>query len=77
MASVTADTNIWISALNYRGKPRRLIEMADAGAVSIDISEPIITEVLQVLRKKFQWRPEALREAEAQMNGLARKVATT
>lgn len=77
MASATADSNIWISAFNYRGKPRRLIEMADAGEVRIDISEPIISEVLQVLREKFHWRPEALEEAEAQMNGIARKVAPT
>jgi predicted nucleic acid-binding protein len=32
---------------------------------------------LRVLRLKFQWTPEALREAEPQMNAIARKVAPT
>jgi putative PIN family toxin of toxin-antitoxin system len=75
--AVTADSNFWVSAFNFRGKPRRLIDMADAGEVRIDISEHIIEEVLRVLRLKFQWTPEALREAESQMNAIARKVAPT
>jgi len=51
--SVTADSNIWVSAFNFRGKPRRFIEMADAGEVRIDVSEYIIEEVLRTLRLKF------------------------
>jgi uncharacterized protein len=75
--SITADSNIWISAFNYRGKPRRLIDMADAREVRIDISEHIVSEVLRVLREKFQWTPDMLQEAEAQMNAIARKVTPT
>lgn len=74
MVSVTADSNIWVSAFNFAGKPRRLIEMADAGEISLAVSEPIIEEVLHVLRDRFQWSGEALEEAKSQMNGIARKV---
>ena len=77
MLSVTADSNIWVSAFNYPGKPRRLIEMADASEVRIDISDHIIEEVLRTLRLKFEWAPERLQEAEAQMDATARKVTPT
>ena len=55
MLAVTADSNIWVSAFNSRGRPR-LIDMADAGEITVHISEPIIAEVLRVLREKFECR---------------------
>jgi len=73
--SVTADSNIWVSAFGYGGNPRRLIEMADAGEIRIDISEFIIDEVLRTLRDKFEWSAERLQEAADQMTAIARKVA--
>jgi putative PIN family toxin of toxin-antitoxin system len=72
--AITADSKVWVSAFTFRGKPRRLIEMADAGEIRIDISEPIMREVLRVLRLKFAWTPGALQEAELQMNAIAHEV---
>jgi len=77
VVAATADSNIWISAFNFRGKPRRLIEMADTGEVELAISRPMIEEITRVLREKFQWSPEALKEATYQMNGIARNVTPT
>jgi predicted nucleic acid-binding protein len=73
--SVTADSNIWVSAFGYGGNPRRLIELADAGEIRIDISEFIIDEVLRTLREKFEWSAERLQEAADQMKAITRKVA--
>jgi putative PIN family toxin of toxin-antitoxin system len=73
--SVTADSNIWVSAFGFGGNPRRLIEMADAGEIQIDISEFIVAEVLRTLRDKFEWSAERLQEAADQMTVIARKVA--
>jgi putative PIN family toxin of toxin-antitoxin system len=73
--SVTADSNIWVSAFGFGGNPRRLIEMADAGEIQIDISEFIVDEVLRTLRAKFEWSAERLQEAADQMTVIARKVA--
>ena len=75
MPSVTADSNIWVSAFGYGGKPRRLIEMADAGEIRVDISEFIVEEVLRTLRDKFKWSAESLQEAADQMKAIARNVA--
>ena len=75
MPSVTADSNIWVSAFGYGGNPRRLIEMADAGEIQIDISAFIIDEVLRTLRDKFEWSAERLQEAANQMTAMTRKGA--
>ena len=74
MPSVTADSNIWVSAFNFRGKPRRFIEMADAGEVRIDVSEYIIEEVLRTLRLKFGYERDPLAEAESQMRAIGHLV---
>jgi uncharacterized protein len=72
--SVTADSNIWVSAFNFRGKPRQLIEMGAEGELHIDISDDIIEEVLRVLRLKFQWSGEALPGARDEMLAIGHKA---
>ena len=53
--TVTADTNVYVSALHFGGKPRRLLEAARAGLFDLAISAPILAEVERVLRTKFAW----------------------
>lgn len=64
MLSATADTNIYISAFNFGGLPRRFLELGAAGDFRLDISDAILNETLRVLRDKFQWTVEALRDVE-------------
>ena len=53
------DTNIWVSALlNPTGYPARLIKAFEKGLLEVVISEPILTEIADVLsrpriRKKY------------------------
>ncbi len=56
MLRVTADTNVIISGLNFSGNPRRVLEMAEAGAIHLAVSDAILKEVERVLkREKFGW----------------------
>jgi putative PIN family toxin of toxin-antitoxin system len=57
---VTADSNIYISALNFGGAPDKLLDLARAGEIQLSISEEILEEVTRVLRDKFGWSQEAL-----------------
>jgi len=43
--SVTLDSNVYISALQFGGKPMQLLDMAINGEIEIAVSRPIITEV--------------------------------
>jgi uncharacterized protein len=52
---VTLDTNIYVSALNFGGKPAQLLGMAQARTIRIDISDAIMAELIRVLREDFAW----------------------
>ena len=43
------DTNVWVSALLWGGKPAAVIKAAEEGKVSIFASEEIVKEISQVL----------------------------
>lgn len=55
MVRVTADTNIYISALNFGGKPLEILNAARQGNIDLVISQPILDEVTRVLRNRFHW----------------------
>lgn len=62
---ITLDTNIYVSALRYGGKPAELLGIALKREVQVPISQPILDETLRVLRDKFKMPLDRLREAEA------------
>ena len=63
MRSATPDTNIYISALMWGGKPKLLLQMGLAGKVRLFISDAIMDEMLEVLETKFEHPPKRLAEA--------------
>jgi len=55
------DVNVWISGLLWQGVPRQVIDLARSGAVTIVVSEPILSELEEVLaRAKFQSKMRSL-----------------
>lgn len=69
---VTLDTNVYVSALQFGGM--RLLHMAADGDIET-LSQPILDELIRVLREKFQWDGYRLHDAKRQLLGLARLVA--
>jgi len=64
---VVLDTNVWVSALLWGGKPAEIIKAAEQYRVSILTSEEIVTEVNQVLtypKLKKTYRAEGLRSED-------------
>lgn len=55
MLRVTLDSNAYISASQFNGRAVRLLRMAADCDLEIAVSEPIITEVIGVLRDRFGW----------------------
>jgi putative PIN family toxin of toxin-antitoxin system len=74
---VVADTNVLVSALQFGGKPKQLLDLAIEGQVDLAVSEVIIAETLRVLRDKFERTPEWLAEADRQMHVIIRLVHPT
>ena len=55
MTSVVLDTNILISAVVFGGNPRQVLQLAEARAFRVVISDAIRLETEQVLLRKFNW----------------------
>lgn len=79
MLSVTADTNIYISALNFGGLPRRFLNLAETGgAFRLAISDAIVVEIGKVLRgEKFHWPEEEIWKAQRQISKFTDHVTAT
>ena len=75
MIRVTADSNIYVSALlSRRGNPYHFVELARAGKLRIAVSDAILDEVSDVLARKFFWPAEDTAEARHEIERFAEKV---
>ena len=77
MTRVTLDSNIYISALAFGGKPMRLLEMATEGAIRVGISDAIIAEIQRVLLTKFGWSAERVAAAVETIGTITERAAPT
>lgn len=77
MKRVVADTNVLVSAVQFGGKPKELLDLASDGQVDLAISEATVEETLRVLRDRFHRTPDELRGTGKQLRVLARTVART
>ena len=77
MIEVTADTNIYVSALVFAGLPRQLLLAAEGDRIRLSISEAILQELRRVLLRKFAWSAEAVDEALLQLAGCTELVRPT
>jgi putative PIN family toxin of toxin-antitoxin system len=74
MIGVTADTNIYISALNFGGTPDKVLDLARRGEIRLSISDNIIDEIEQVLRSKFRWNEDAIKLAKERIGDFTEHV---
>ena len=75
--SVTLDTNICVSALEFGGLGARILWMARAGVLRIDVSDAIVEELVTVLRDDFAWDGCRLHFAKEQIAGFTNRVKPT
>jgi putative PIN family toxin of toxin-antitoxin system len=74
---VTADSNIYVSAVRFGGKPLTLLEMALDGQIELAISDAILNETVGILRDKFHRTPEQLQGDETYIAACAKHVSPT
>ncbi len=67
MIVVTADTNIYISALQFGGVPLQFLNQARGGAFRLAVSPALNREIRGVLGEKFAWPQLRLDEAFARL----------
>jgi len=64
MLRIVIDTNIYISAILFDGKPESIIKLAAAEKVTLYTSHAIVAEVAGVLRNKFNWTNQQVEYAD-------------
>jgi uncharacterized protein len=63
VSRIVADTNVYISALNFAGTADEVLALGRAGVIQVFISPPILEEIETVLVRKFRWAAPRVREA--------------
>ncbi len=74
---VTADTNIYIGALNYPGPPRTFLRLAATGDIRLALSNQIMEEIVETLSRKFRWPEGRIAEARTALTGITERVMPT
>ena len=57
---VVIDTNVYISALNFGGKPAQILMLFIRGEIEVCLSPFILNELERILREKFGWEEERI-----------------
>lgn len=57
---VVIDTNVFISGLNFAGRPSEVLELLIKGEIEVFISPFILAELERILRDRFEWKTEQL-----------------
>ena len=74
---VTADSNIYISALVFAGRPLQFLDAARAGVFRLAVSDALLEEVHRILRDKFRGPDEDLAEAATDLADSTLRVYPT
>jgi predicted nucleic acid-binding protein len=72
---VVADSNIFVSAILFGGKPAALLQAAEGGRCRLVVSEPILSEVAEVIARKFEWSEERVASRVARIRAAAEITA--
>jgi putative PIN family toxin of toxin-antitoxin system len=74
---VTADTNVYVSGLEFGGVPLAFLELGRAGAFRFAVSDALLAELREVLCLKFAWSEEAVTSALSQLHDCSVHVRPT
>ena len=77
MNRVVADSNVYVSAIVFGGKPMLLLEMAEEGELELFISEPILSETFRILRDKFRRTADQIEADRSHLSTITRSVTPT
>jgi len=74
---VVADTNVYVSALNFSGTADEVLALGRAGLIEIYVSAAILDEITGVLARKFSWSAPRIREAKQAIANFTSRVRPT
>lgn len=74
MKKIVLDTNVYISALIFGGKPEEILVLAEIGLYTLIVSSAILPELQKHLSGKFGWPPGKIQEALDRIVSIAQLI---
>jgi uncharacterized protein len=74
MPRVVIDTNVIISALNFGGNPKTVLELARKSHIRNITSPFILNEIERVLTRKFGWQMDVARKVISTIQGFSHVI---
>lgn len=74
MLRAVADTNVYISALNFGGTAEEVFALGRAQEMQLFVSPPILKEIEGVLIRKFKWSGKRAHQAITAIQGFVQLV---
>ena len=71
---VVIDTNVFVSGIEFGGKPYQVLGHVYQEKVKLIVSSPLLSELSEVLRKKFAYPPERIAQITKQLQEFAKLV---
>ena len=71
MLRIVFDSNVYISALLFKGIPGKILDMALKNEIILITSDEIITETVRILREKFKWPEHNIDKFESRLSDIS------
>ena len=74
MLRIVFDSNVYISALLFKGIPGKILEMAHKDKIVLIVSEEIITETVRILEDKFKWPRHNIDKFKTRLSDISENI---
>ena len=74
MLKIVFDSNVYISALLFKGIPGDILEMAQKDKIVLVVSEEIIAETERILEDKFKWPRHNIDKFKKRLSDISENV---
>ena len=71
---IVIDTNVFVSGLNFKGKPREVLDLIWKEEIKVYLSLFILRELEKVLEEDFGWNKEQIERTIKRIKGKTMKV---
>ena len=74
MLRIVFDSNVYISALLFKGIPGNILEMAHKDKIVLIVSDEIIAETERILEDKFKWPKHNIDKFKRRLSGISENI---
>ena len=77
MLRIVFDSNVYISALLFKGIPGKILDMALKNEIILITSDEIVTETVRIFREKFKWPEHNIDKFVRRLSDISENIGLT